>query len=120
MKVGDERLTEMLAAADKATPGPWGNSRKLGVGPRSDADDQSYGFVIPVAEPVGDNKENDARHIANCDPQTIRAIITELVELRKAVKPFAAGSMDVSGRAVIGVTRDDLDRLKALTEPTHD
>lgn len=46
------------------TAGPWVVSRKLEVGPRSDADDQSFGMVVGVCDVYGDNAEADARLIA--------------------------------------------------------
>jgi hypothetical protein len=48
----------------KHTPGPWHTTVKYEVGPRSNAEDQSYGMVVPVADVFGDNKAYDARLIA--------------------------------------------------------
>jgi len=46
------------------TPGPWYVTRKFEVGPRSDADDQSNGMVIPIVDVHGENREADARLVA--------------------------------------------------------
>lgn len=45
------------------TPGPWYLTANFEVGPRSDLDDQSFGFVLPLADVFGDNAVNDARLI---------------------------------------------------------
>jgi len=110
-RVSDERLTEMLAGLEGVTPGPWyttgspwfsGNDGVLAGSPDgniayliADCDDSMNPRTEYVEGhgpfPLGD-KDADAAHIARCDPDTIRSIITELQSLRRS-----------SGRAVKGL-----------------
>ena len=46
------------------TPGPWRIGSKFEVGPRSYADDQSFGMIEPLADVYGDNRESDAKLIS--------------------------------------------------------
>lgn len=62
------------------TPGPWHVGRKFEVGPRSDADDQSNGMVLPIADVYGENREADARLIAAA-PELVKAL-QEAIELQ--------------------------------------
>lgn len=58
----------------KFTAGPWKVGSKFEVGKVSDADDQSFGMIDPVADVYGDNKEADARLIAAA-PDLLEALI---------------------------------------------
>ena len=49
---------------NKFTAGPWKVGSKFEVGKVSDADDQSFGMIDPLADVYGDNKEADAKLIA--------------------------------------------------------
>ena len=46
----------------------------------------------------------------------IERLLAERDEAREALRPFAEGSIDVSGTAVIGVTRHDLARARQALE----
>lgn len=93
-----ERRDAIRAAAEKATPGPWETTRKFELGPRSTADDQSLGFVLPIADVFGDRQAHDLTHIANCDPQTILALLDALDAAEaKMGKPVAWALTDVNG-----------------------
>jgi hypothetical protein len=65
------------------TPGPWAVGRKFEVGPRSDADDQTRGFILPLADVFGDNREADARLIAAAP-----LLLEALEDLLDVYEPF--------------------------------
>ncbi len=107
MKVPTERLREMLAACEGVTLGPWQTIRSLMPC------DGEYDFAISasaakvLSEAFGraaDGKvlpaEQNAAHIANCDPATIRSALSELLELREAVK--AAPSPPIGDTGGVG------------------
>lgn len=102
MKVPTERLREMLAACEGVTPGPWANSSSV-VASETALHDVVYGPDDTVPDrrgvaycgdemrhrmglPYGAERDANANHIANCDPDTIRSALSELLELREAVK----------------------------------
>ena len=64
------------------TPGPWAVGRKFEVGPRSDADDQTRGFILPLADVFGDNREADARLIAAA-PALLDALLSAQLVLQE-------------------------------------
>jgi len=72
--ISDERLAEMLAAAEKATPGP----RERHV-----IDASTYRYVEDAEKAVA-RDQADADFNALCDPQTITALLTELQHRREA------------------------------------
>lgn len=77
-RVSDERLAEMLAGLDGVTPGPWDVKTHEEWNEGFDffgGPDKAFVFRADV-EP------EDAAHIANCDPDTIRSLLTELQTLR--------------------------------------
>lgn len=101
--ISEELLAEMLAGLEGVTPGPWyttgapwfsGNDGVLAGSP-----DGNIAYLIADCDdgmnprneyveghgpfPLGD-KNADAAHIARCDPDTIRAILTELRDRRAA------------------------------------
>jgi hypothetical protein len=78
MTVSPEKIAEMLAAAEKATPGPW----MTAGGANSHVFDLRIVRDLPEEPIVAFSDGADAAHIANCDPQTITAILTELTTLR--------------------------------------
>ena len=75
-----DQIEAMLAGLDGVAPSPW----RTVLPNRKDGEP---GFVRSGA---GENSitvavlyhEADTRHIARCDPSTIRAVLTELLELR--------------------------------------
>lgn len=95
--VTDERLAEILAGLEKLPHGPWfcgpaeGNNGTAGL-----AQVDNGAEMWPV---VGEWPE--AEHIARCDPDAIRSIITELQSLRSkpvagVVKPLEWHGPDVN------------------------
>jgi hypothetical protein len=102
-RVSEERLLEMLDGLDGVTPGPWDVMRQ-----NLRAGDRSGHWSVPLQvgkKPNGGNTFAEvymggpaathnsaaevsalAEHIARCDPDTMRAIISELLALRSSVK----------------------------------
>lgn len=103
-RVSDERLGEMLAGLEGVTPGPWFTTGspwfQSGDGVMAGSPDPHAGFLIADCDdgfnprdeyegyPLGD-ADRDAAHIARCDPDTMRSILTELVALRKVAAELA-------------------------------
>lgn len=83
-RVSDKRLAEMLAGLEDVTPGPWdyrrGNKYVAGFSGSVNARQVA---VIPDGNLT--NKSSDFHHIARCDPDTMRSILTELQHLRSPV-----------------------------------
>ena len=73
-----ESIKQALAAGP--TPGPWHADNKFGIGPTGTDDDQSFGFVLPCAEVLGENIENDARYIAAVNPAAMAAVLAHIDE----------------------------------------
>jgi hypothetical protein len=85
--VSTDRLREILAGCEGVTPGPW--SRFEGViGRETHVIQANEGegtlLVVPWDRAVDGNAHRDAAYIASLDPQTISAIISELVRRREA------------------------------------
>lgn len=51
---------------NKHTPEPWEVDSMMVVGPRSEADDQTFGMIIGLADIYGDNEKADATRIVAC------------------------------------------------------
>ena len=89
-RVSNERLAEMLAGLEGVTPGPWDTRANLVRA--IDGDD-----AIPIFESrmpwkkhrhtrtVVNQEWHNLNHIARCDPDTMRSILTELQHLRYTV-----------------------------------
>lgn len=96
-KVSSERLAEMLDGLDGLPPGPWddGVHHRASFGGREYAHITSPIDLVPIAAvPLGvegygfEDGAARARHIARCDPDTMRQIITlaqEALSLRSPV-----------------------------------
>jgi len=108
MTITKERLDAIRAAAEKAAPGPWE------VGPVDDTvvtHIGADGLRYEVAGIDGDynspdewpTMEANAAHIANCDPQTILALLDAL-DAAEMAEPVAW--MYPDGRAGHAVTMD--------------
>lgn len=86
--ISDVRLEEILAGLEEATPGPWEvvGSSITDWGREWEAS-MSMEF-IPNGHDEGMNSRSDAdaAHIARCDPDTMRSILTELKSLREKEK----------------------------------
>lgn len=92
-----ERLAELKALAEKATPGPWKHgpgSQMVSTRPVPDVQNCS-GFSLVCRSGLGSHAR-DAEFIAALDPQTVLALIAA------AERPFvvpAAGITDAEGKA---------------------
>lgn len=99
--VSTERLAEMLAGLEGVTPGPWGVWREptftqadaireltFQVESTPIADFAKAVYLLdangkcPATTGCGASSAANADHIARCDPDTIRAILTELLSRR--------------------------------------
>ena len=83
----DDRLRELVAKCDGPIPGPWERRHDDEVWSSASRYVATAGFTAgwqPGTASV------QADFIATCDPDTIRALASELLKLREAVKPFAA------------------------------
>ena len=103
-RVEDARLRGMLTSCEGVTPGPWFQTGspwfRDGTGVLAGSPDGNVAYLIADTDdfalprdeyegfPLGD-KEADAKHLANCDPDTIRSILSELLELREALDEWA-------------------------------
>lgn len=102
-ELSNERLAEMLAGLEGVTPGPWayrpwqyddwgtvrapqGNGHDLAPfvanvrAGRQVSEDELLIHRQKRTDPYGANAE----HIARCDPDTMRSILTELLSLRQS------------------------------------
>ena len=76
--VSGETIEKMLAWLDGVTPGPWGEGDKwVFAAPRSGEPHHALENILGNAE-----AQANAAHIARCDPDTMRSILTELQSLR--------------------------------------
>jgi len=82
--IPDAKLAELLALAEKATPGPWNTL--------------SWQMILQLlatrgnlADKLVTNTENDGAYIAAVHPETIRALVQELQARRKENKAYQKG-----------------------------
>jgi len=97
-KLSDEQLQKMRAACEGVTPGPWYTTGSpwfhSGDGVLAGSPDGNIAYLIADCDDgfnprdeytgpfeIGD-KDADAAHIANCDPQTIASLIDEVLSYR--------------------------------------
>lgn len=86
-QLSDERLAEMLAGLEGVTPGPWYEGDKwVFVAPRSGRSSDALENVLRNEE-----AQANAAHIARCDPDTIRSLITALQALRASTPVSGEG-----------------------------
>jgi hypothetical protein len=96
-QITDEQIAMMLAAAEKATPGPWEARTQAEWTTGYDFFAGKDGaFCFPV-----DLEAEDAAHINNCDPAAITAALTELQHRREAEATWHA--LDEEGYAELRV-----------------
>ena len=97
--VSEERLAEMLAGLEGVTPGPWVADQNMPHNrmPRVEGGDQSCVCECGNMGSEQDRWEADAAHIARCDPETIRLIITELQALRSQSPEPSSSEVRVKG-----------------------
>ncbi|GHC61264.1 hypothetical protein [Limoniibacter endophyticus] len=88
------------------TPGPWYADRKGQVGPRSDADDQSNGMIVPIADVYGDNRHDDARLFAAA-PELLEALEILTANVENAWPSLSNLGPLVNARAAIGKAKPD-------------
>jgi len=107
MNITSEQLDEMLAGCEGVTRGTW---RSMPIGNGSNFEDvvvsghRGPGKTISCAA-----SPRDAAHIANCDPDTIRALITELKELR--AREAVAVSNIQAGWSALAMVREAVETL---------
>lgn len=108
-RVTDEKIEEMLAGLEGVTPGPWGVWREptftqadaireltfqVESTPIADFAKAVYlldaGGKCPATTGCGPSSAVNADHIARCDPDTMRSILTELQSLRALLQSQAA------------------------------
>lgn len=84
-----ERLEEILTGTEGVTPGPWsfgGTRYRMNGGEwQNIIGENSRAFVVVSIDPRTLEGLRDGQHIANCDPDTIRSMASELLRLREAV-----------------------------------
>ena len=118
--LSEEKLRAMLAGCEGVTPGAWSRS-----GPEITASSKpslavafaSKGWCAGVggSYSIGaDEALANAAHIAACGPQTIRSLVTELLALRKAVKPFAALGQYILDEDLQTRLKEDAERMDWL------
>lgn len=156
--LSDERLREMLAGTEGATPGPWSccddrckctgvNARdhpvasvikgdwgddypslrfkEGGPGAVSTTSVEPYMAQVTYGTVPIDEAMRNRAHIAACDPDTVRSILTELLSRREANAKMAealeatlawidAVPADTPLPAMPGFDRDDVDAALAL------
>lgn len=118
ISISKERRDAIRAAAEKATPGPWGvwteptpskdraiDELAYQVMSTPDADFAEAVYLLnaagecPATTGCGPTSAANAAHIANCDPQTILALLDALDAAEKAepaaVKPLEWGGGDM-------------------------
>jgi hypothetical protein len=120
-ELSDERLAEMLAGLEGVTAGPWGVWREptftqadaireltfqVENTPVEDFAKAVYlldaGGKCPATTGCGPSSAANAAHIARCDPDTMRAILTELLSRRSldtadGVETFMAHVENIGG-----------------------
>jgi hypothetical protein len=93
MRISDEKLGEIMAGCAEATEGPWTAFHKSKY--------DEWHVSVPSPEGGmnlalffdgcgGPNPRYDSQHIANCDPTTVSSLVTELRELREALRELLA------------------------------
>ena len=113
MTVSNEKLAEMLAAATGVTPGPWHRHEAPGI-----TSVRSPGFVIcsvSYGRHGAASSHRDANHIANCDPQTITDILTELTTLRSQLS-----GMTEETSSAVAAERERCARVAERDGSSHD
>lgn len=87
------------------TPGPWAIGEKNHIGPISREDDQTYGFVIPVAQVwLTDNAAANAQRIVqavNAHDELVAALqlIADHSQAHAMVKRIARAALAKTGGA---------------------
>lgn len=99
--VSSELLNEILAGLDGVTPGPWENIDGTGI-IRSEHHDGRHDVARSDLMWGLNRSGSNAAHIARCDPDTMRSILTELQQLRAAsATPQAETAPDVAGQVKV-------------------
>lgn len=84
MTIPTEKLKAMLAGCDGLPDGPWNVTREgrthRVISPAGDAELGNWTVAANVFWSA------TAEHLASCDPQTMRALLTEIIESREKSK----------------------------------
>ena len=94
--LSDAKLNEMLEGLEGVTPGPWITSRRE----NRPIDGASYEIGAPDRGVAGMMHAKDAAHIARCDPDTIRYLVTQELSRRSASN---TGGVEVKARQALAV-----------------
>lgn len=130
--VSGETIEEMLAGLDGVTPGPWwadsdggdefrayavfGPHERYGK-PSSICDTHNAGEVVLEQEdgkPWDEQGRKNLNHIARCDPDTMRSILTELQSLRTL--SAAHGEAVACMAAIDELRREEGDQVTILCD----
>lgn len=105
-RVSDEKLQAMLAGCEGVTPGPW-QVKYVGDGRMAFAiaDSDGVSLLTIVEEDHADfaavYSDGDAAHLVDCDPDTIRSLVSELLALREAVNGDSPRTDDIAASSVL-------------------
>lgn len=89
-RIPTDQLQAMLAGCEGVTPGPW-QVKYVGDGRMAFAIADSDGVsLLTIVEEdhagfAAVYSDGDAAHLVDCDPDTIRSLVSELLALRAAV-----------------------------------
>lgn len=115
-------LAKLKALAEAATQGEWIGSAKLEICYRSNADDQTYGMLVPIGDAFD---KNDLDYIAAANPTTILALLSHIT--RVEAERDAAWNDGVEAAAQVAFKHDYVslgqgvavrDAIRKLTRPT--
>lgn len=85
-KITDSTLANLASLADQATPGPWHRSHSSVHHAHRQSIRNGHVIALTCDVPgIGFNPKNanaNARHIAACDPRTIKALVAEVQAFR--------------------------------------
>ncbi len=130
--IGENELRAILDGLEGVTPGPWKYEgsiyENMGAGLRSIPDDRGFAQLWK-----SDHVALDAKHLARLDPDTVRSIISELLDVR-ASKPADGwktidgapkdGTKILVGRFTKGIAADEHNGQVSVdywhSRPKHD
>ena len=105
MTVSPEKIAEMLAAAEKATPGPWSITQQTGGEPYINAPYGDIAFVSIAWE----MRDPELNYLVHLDPQTITDLLTELQSLRSQLSGMTEETMGPVRESICtGIVADEL------------
>jgi hypothetical protein len=124
-----EKIADLLAKAEKATPGPWYSETREALGEIWDRITSKSGPVCKTIMRnirVYEQSVFDGRYIAACDPDTIRQLCERLLELER-MNTFYKETFEKQQKFIEGAINDKLALKEAReviagsgkTMPTH-